>query len=92
MSNPKRSRKILLLIALLCLVVVIVYAFQSNAETSSSPQTGNQKEEEQKQEIIPESNIPHLEYPALLPNEKIISHIGYSLVYSEEHEQAKWIA
>ena len=92
MSNPKRSKRILILIALLCLVVMIVYAFQSSAETSSSPQTGNQNEEEQKQEIIPESNIPHLEYPAILPNEKIISHTGYSLVYSEEHEQAKWIA
>jgi endonuclease G len=90
MSNPNRSRRILILIALLCLVVVIVYAFQS----SSAPAVSNteSKQEEQNQEIIPSENILHLEYPAILPNEKIISHTGYSFVYSEEHEQAKWIA
>jgi endonuclease G len=90
MSSPNRSRRILILIAILCLVVVIVYAFQS----STTPAVSNteSKKEEQKQEIIPTDNITHLEYPAVLPNEKIISHSGYSLVYSEEHEQAKWIA
>lgn len=90
MSSPKRSRRILLLIALLCLVVVIVYAFQSSSEPAIS--NSESKQEEQKEEIIPTENITHLEYPALLPNEKIISHTGYSFVYSEEHEQAKWIA
>ena len=90
MSNPNGSRRILILIALLCLVVVIVYAFQS----SSAPAVSNTetKQEEQKEEIISTENITHLEYPALLPNEEIISHTGYSFVYSEEHEQAKWIA
>jgi endonuclease G len=90
MSSPNRSRRILILIALLCLVVVIVYAFQS----SSAPIVSNteSKQEEQNQGIIPSENISHLEYPAILPNEKIISHTGYSFVYSEEHEQAKWIA
>jgi endonuclease G len=90
MSNPNKSRRILILIAILCLVVVIVYAFQSG----SAPVVSNteSKQEEQKEEIIPTDNIKHLEYPAVLPNEKIISHSGYSFVYSEEHEQAKWIA
>ena len=90
MSSPNRSRRILILIALLCSVVVIVYAFQS----SIAPVVSNteSKQEEQKEEIIPTENITHLEYPAVLPNEKIISHTGYSFVYSEEHEQAKWIA
>jgi endonuclease G len=90
MSSPNRSRRILILIALLCLVVVIVYAFQTNSEPSVTDVTAH--EPEQKQEIIPTENITHLEYPAVLPNEKIISHTGYSFVYSEEHEQAKWIA
>ena len=82
MSSPNRSRRILILIALLCLVVVIVYAFQS----SSAPIVSNteSKQEEQNQEIIPSENITHLEHPAILPNEKIISHTGYSFVYSEE--------
>lgn len=90
MSSPNRSRRILILIALLCLVVVIVYAFQSNSVPAVS--NSESKQEEPKEEINPTENISHLEYPAVLPNEKIISHSGYSFVYSEEHEQAKWIA
>lgn len=90
MSSPNRSRRILILIALLCLVVVIVYAFQSSsAPVVSKTET---KQEEPKEEIVPTENLTHLEYPATLPNEKIISHAGYSFVYSEEHEQAIWIA
>ena len=30
--------------------------------------------------------------PALQPEEEVISHAALSLVYSEEHEQAKWVA
>jgi endonuclease G len=33
-----------------------------------------------------------LEIPLVLKGEKIIHHTGYSFVYSEDHEQAKWIA
>lgn len=33
-----------------------------------------------------------LEIPLVLKGEKIIHHAGYSFVYSEEHEQAKWVA
>jgi len=33
-----------------------------------------------------------LEIPAIAPGETIISHTGYSLVYSEPYEQAKWVA
>jgi endonuclease G len=72
------------------LVVVIVYAFNSSS-TTNEPLV-NSSTEENKEEITPQENVAHLEYPALLPNEKIISHAGYSFVYSEEHEQAKWIA
>jgi endonuclease G len=90
MSTPNKSRRTLILIALLCLVVAIVYAFNSSS-TTNEPLV-NPSTEENKEEITPQENVAHLEYPALLPNEKIISHTGYSFVYSEEHEQAKWIA
>ncbi len=33
-----------------------------------------------------------LEIPLVLNGEKLIQHAGFSFVYSEEHEQAKWIA
>ncbi|MDR0802526.1 DNA/RNA non-specific endonuclease [Fluviicola sp.] len=36
--------------------------------------------------------ISGLEIPATLPEEFIIRHTAYSLVYIEEHEQAKWVA
>ena len=90
MKRSTLSKKIFLLVALMSLLVVIVYAFQSNNEIVL--QTTPDVQQEQKEEIIPTENITHLEYPAVLPNEKIISHTGYSFVYSEEHEQAKWIA
>jgi endonuclease G len=38
------------------------------------------------------STITNLEIPAIAPGEKIIHHTGYSLVYSEQNEQAEWVA
>ena len=90
MRRSNLSKKIFLLVALMSLLVVIVYAFQSNNEIVL--QTTIDVQQEQKQEVLQTENISNLEFPALLPNEKIISHTGYSFVYSEEHEQAKWIA
>jgi endonuclease G len=90
MRRSNLSKKIFLLVALMSLLVVIVYAFQSNNEIVL--QTTPDVQQEQKQEVLQTENISNLEFPALLPNEKIISHTGYSFVYSEEHEQAKWIA
>ncbi len=40
----------------------------------------------------PESVIASLELPMLEEDETLIIHTGYSLVYDEEHEQAKWVA
>ena len=90
MKRSNLSKKIFLLVALMSLLVVIVYAFQSNNEIVL--QTTPDVQQEQKQEVLQTENISKLEFPATLPNEKIISHTGYSFVYSEEHEQAKWIA
>ncbi len=85
-----RSKKIFILVATMSLLVAIVFAFQSSSEPVF--QTTQNVPQEQKQDVVPLESISHLEYPAVLPNEKIISHTGYSFVYSEEHEQAKWIA
>lgn len=40
----------------------------------------------------PARNIPKLELPKTRPNERVIAHAGYSLLYSEAHEQARWVA
>ncbi len=37
------------------------------------------------------TSLLSLEIPLVLKGEKIINHAGYSFVYSEEHEQAKWV-
>lgn len=36
--------------------------------------------------------IQNLELPQISEHQKIISHIGYSFVYNENHEQADWVA
>jgi endonuclease G len=33
-----------------------------------------------------------LEQPALMEGDTVINHLAYSLVYSEKHEQAKWVS
>lgn len=37
-------------------------------------------------------DIPKLEIPKTNPNEIIITHVGYSLLYNEKYEQASWVA
>jgi endonuclease G len=36
--------------------------------------------------------IEHLEFPATKSGDDIISHIGYSFLYNEAHEQSDWVA
>ena len=42
---------------------------------------------------VPEIVIPiaNLEIPETKPDEEIVSHTAYSLVYNEDHEQANWV-
>lgn len=41
--------------------------------------------------VIHFNAIPNLELPQLLQNEEMITHTGFQLVYSETHEQSKWV-
>lgn len=43
-------------------------------------------------ENMPFSTPKNIELPALHPGDSCIVHLAYSLVYSEPHEQAKWVA
>jgi endonuclease G len=36
--------------------------------------------------------IPHLELPAIKPNEVIVKHLAYTLSFNIKHEQANWVA
>lgn len=37
-------------------------------------------------------SIPNLELPRTRPSERVISHTGYAFLYSEAHEQSRWVA
>jgi endonuclease G len=41
---------------------------------------------------VSETAIEKLEIPQTTPQEEVISHTGYSFLYSEPYEQAKWVA
>ncbi|MDD2799207.1 MAG: DNA/RNA non-specific endonuclease [Bacteroidales bacterium] len=36
--------------------------------------------------------IEHLELPTIHPQDQIVKHLGYTLSYNEQHEQANWVA
>jgi endonuclease G, mitochondrial len=36
--------------------------------------------------------IPFLEWPQTQPEDEVITHTGFSLLYDESHEQAQWVA
>lgn len=41
---------------------------------------------------IAENHNCHLEIPAIMPADTVIIHTGFSLLYNEKYEQAKWVA
>ena len=43
------------------------------------------------QQLLP-AHFKHPEFPKLRDQEAVVLHTGYSLVYSEKHEQAVWVA
>lgn len=38
------------------------------------------------------TKIPHLELPAIKPNDFIVKHLAYTLSFNIKHEQANWVA
>ena len=62
-------------------------------ETELNNQLTNLQGEIEKQKLSFWSNrLSSVALPALTPNETIVHHSLFSLVYSEKHEQAKWVA
>lgn len=63
---------------------------RKNNDLTIDNQTNNKKNTTQ---LIPKytTAILNLELPKTLKNEEIIAHNGFQLVYSEIHEQAKWV-
>ncbi|HOJ18338.1 MAG: DNA/RNA non-specific endonuclease [Ignavibacteriales bacterium] len=72
--------------ALLLLVFWAVGLFPQRAEKAELK--GFYKEITKKQQP---SYYP-MEFPYVNEGEEVVSHTGFSLVYSEDHEQAKWVA
>ena len=66
--------------------------FQKDLETLKAKETNLlQQIEEVKLEII-RADLQQFGLPAVQPGEEVINHSAMSLVYSEQHEQAKWVA
>lgn len=85
MSKKLSSFLLLLLSTALICVLVIVFFHYLKAQTKIL-------KVEEKQDFETTVSVPNLEIPKLKPNETLISHTGFSLVYNEEHEQANWVA
>lgn len=76
---------------ILFFVFIMVYAFafcQSNKAISTS----NHQLKDSVFNPTTVKPIPHLEIPKTKPNDSIIYHVGYALLYNEQHEQATWVA
>ncbi len=67
-------------------------SLQKQLELLKEKQEGlNEQLNELKLEKIRE-DIQQVGLPKVLEEEEVINHLAYSLVYSEKHEQAKWVA
>lgn len=67
---------------------IAILAFQTFSTAQQETKT-NDGERQYKTRSV---TIRNLELPATRPGDKVIAHTGYSLVYSEPHEQAAWVA
>jgi endonuclease G, mitochondrial len=67
---------------------IAILAFQSLSTAQQETKTTNVE----RQYKTRSATIRNLEIPATKPNEKIIAHTGYSLLYDEDYEQADWVA
>ncbi len=93
-SDRKRHMRIFWLIVFLVVFTVITYLMVSyliscspvvqTAGTDPAPT----EQQEQPKEII----IRQLELPLVTAQSEVIQHTGFALVYSEPHEQARWVA
>lgn len=89
-------------LALLFLVFSLVGKTQSTVDRISVIEKEiaslNQKKDSLRSEVNElkldkiQQDIQAVGLPKLLEGEELINHLAYSLVYSEQHEQAKWVA
>ncbi|MFM7106495.1 MAG: DNA/RNA non-specific endonuclease [Flavobacteriales bacterium] len=94
-----RSLIIILIIALL--IVGVVY-LASSSSIKNEPEgnglqpmqttRGQDHHTNRQASYLPNDSIEHPEWPEVESNQTVVSHTGYSLVYDETHEQARWVA
>jgi endonuclease G len=87
------KKKVILLISAIIVSSICIYAFSDGEGASSS-----------NPELVSDSIlapvtdtcifvfIENLEIPETKPEDEIISHVGYSFLYNESHEQSDWVA
>lgn len=90
-------KKFPLIILLLCVIQLFIFSRDSNVINNDILLLCQGKFVSAKDTSVSPNkcsiqDIPKLEIPKTNPNEIIITHVGYSLVYNEQYEQAKWVA
>lgn len=86
------------MLTMLIVITTFTHTFaQNNAKLNGSGAHSNVGISPIFTDRIPQNNrktisISHLEIPKTRPNDIITRHLGYSLLYDELHEQAKWVA
>ena len=94
-------RTFIIIIIIALLIVGVVYLASSRTNTNHAESNGLQPTQTMgahKEDTIRQTSnertdsIDHPEWPAVESNQLVVSHTGYSLVYDETHEQARWVA
>lgn len=75
---------------LLCFLIVFTSSLSQCTQKKSSGKRGNDSIKKDSSIVI--DKIKNLEIPYVTQQEQIISHTTFTLSYSEEYEQAKWVA
>jgi endonuclease G, mitochondrial len=86
-----------LLLILLMLVLIGACTYHLAKQVLPPPETAKNEVKTQGPEEASlakpaDTSIALLELPNIMPDEEVITHTGFALVYSEPHEQARWVA
>jgi endonuclease G len=94
-------RNLIIIILLVLVVGGIIYFLtrpSKRAQTKKTPQTesvASKPAEVNEQEVASTSlsiSATHAEWPAVSDTGSVVSYTGFSLLYDETHEQARWVA
>ncbi len=89
--------KKLIVLLLICITIPLLFFGQQEIRTADGRKVvlhadGTWQYADSLQANVNIAHIAGLEIPALNHGDEVVRHTGYSIVYSESHEQAEWVA